>query len=89
MSTLRGKGWVIHNWGVERTCVGILRVSIGMGFGVFLQFLFYPYNYHCELYMLDEPIDVAMRNYCEIDVFLCGVWTLKKIELFLLTWIIL
>ena len=30
--TLKGKGWVIHNWGVVRTCVGILRVSIGMSF---------------------------------------------------------
>ena len=55
-----------------RTCVGVLRVSIGMGFGVFLQFfLFYPYNYNCELYMFDEPVNVPMRNYCEIDVFLC------------------
>jgi len=36
MSPLRGKGWVIHNWELVRTCVGILRVSIGMCFGVFL-----------------------------------------------------
>ena len=45
-----------------RTCVGILRVSIRMGFGVFLQFLFYPYNYNCELYMFDELVDVPMRE---------------------------
>ena len=32
VSLLRGKGWVIHNWGMVRTCVGILRVSIAMGF---------------------------------------------------------
>ena len=25
VSLLRGKGWVIHNWGLIRTCVGILR----------------------------------------------------------------
>jgi len=25
VSLLRGKGWVIHNWGLVRTCVGILR----------------------------------------------------------------
>jgi len=38
VSLLRGKGWVIHNWGLVRTCVGILRVSIGIGFGVFPSF---------------------------------------------------
>ena len=76
MSPLRGKRWVIHNWGLVRTCVGILRVPIRMSFGVFLQFLFYSYNYNCELYMFDELVDVPMKNYCEIDVFLCWVWTL-------------
>jgi len=25
VSPLRGKGWVIHNWGLVITCVGILR----------------------------------------------------------------
>jgi len=73
VSLLRGKGWVIHNWGLVRTCVGILRVSIGMSFGVFSQFWFYPYNYYGELYMFDESVDVSMRNCCEIDVFLCWV----------------
>ena len=49
VSPLRGKGWVIHNWGLVRTCVGIFRVSSGMGFGVFLyegfsqMYLFYPW----------------------------------------------
>jgi len=38
VSPLRGKGWVIHNWGLVITCVGILRVSIGMNFGVFSSF---------------------------------------------------
>ena len=51
-----------------RTCVGILRVSIEMSFGVFLQFSFYPYNYYGELYLFDESVDVPMRNCCEIDV---------------------
>jgi len=32
--------------------------------------------------MFDELVDVPMRNCCEINVFLCWVWTLKKIELF-------
>jgi len=36
VSPLRGKGWVIYNWELKKTCVGILRVSIGIGFGVFL-----------------------------------------------------
>jgi len=71
MSPLRGKGGIIHNWILVKTCVGILRVSIGMSFGMFLQFLFYPYNYKCELYMFDEPVDVSMKNCCEINVFLC------------------
>ena len=30
---LRCNEWVIHNWELVRTCVGILRVSIEMGFG--------------------------------------------------------
>ena len=42
-----------------------------MSFGVFLQFLFYPFNYYSELYMFDESVDVPMRNCYEIDVFLC------------------
>ena len=71
VSPLRGKGCVIINWGLVRTCVEILRVSIGMGFGLFLQFLFYPYNYKCELYAFDKSINVPMRNYYEIDVSLC------------------
>ena len=32
VSPLRDKRWVIHNWELVRTCVGILRVSIGMSF---------------------------------------------------------
>ena len=28
-----------------------------------------------ELYLFDESVDVPMRNDCEIDVFLCWVWT--------------
>ena len=51
--------------------MAILRVSIGMSFGLFMQFLFYPYNYKCELYTFDEPVDVPMRNYYEIDASLC------------------
>ena len=39
--------------------------------------------------MFEEPVDVLAINYYEIDVFLYWVWTLKKIEFFLLTWIIL
>jgi len=35
--------------------------------------------------MFDEPIDVPMKNCCEIDMFLCWVWILKKIEFFLFT----
>ena len=34
VSPFRDKGWIIYNWGLVRTCVGILRVSIGMSFGV-------------------------------------------------------
>ena len=33
VSPLRHKGWVIHNWGLVRTCVGILR---GLNWGLFL-----------------------------------------------------
>ena len=25
VSPLRDKGWVIHNWGLVKTCIGILR----------------------------------------------------------------
>ena len=25
VTLLRGKWWVIHNWGLVRTCIGILR----------------------------------------------------------------
>jgi len=32
VSPLRGKGWVIHNWGLVRTCIGILR---GLNWGLF------------------------------------------------------
>jgi len=32
VSPLRGKGLVIHNWGLMRTCVGILR---GLNWGLF------------------------------------------------------
>ena len=65
VSLLRGKGWVIHNWRLVRICVEILRVSIGMGFGVFPSFfLFYPYSYNCELYMFDKPIFVKLICYC-------------------------
>ena len=58
VSPLRGKGWVIHNWGLVRTCVRILRVSIGMGLECFRHFLSYTYNYNYELYMSDKPIVV-------------------------------
>ena len=34
VSPLRGKGWVIHNWGLVRTCVEILR---GLNWGLFLS----------------------------------------------------
>ena len=70
MNSLRGKGCVIHNWGIVRTCIGILR-GLNLGFWVFSQFSFYPYNYYSELYMFDESVDVPMRNCCETDVFLC------------------
>ena len=42
-----------------------------MGFGVFLQFSFYPFNYYNELYMFNESVDAPMRNCYEFDVFLC------------------
>ena len=58
---LRGKEWVIHDWKVMRTYVEILRGTIEMSFGVFLQFWFHLYNYNCKLYMFDRPIDVPMR----------------------------
>ena len=32
VSPLRGKGWVINNWELVRTCVGILR---GLSWGLF------------------------------------------------------
>jgi len=55
VSPLRGKGWVIHNWELVRTCVGILRDINWNGFlGVF-AISFYPYNYYSELYMFDRP----------------------------------
>ena len=48
----------------------ILRVLIGMGFwGISVNFDF-VFTIITELYMFDEPIDVPMRNYYEIDVFL-------------------
>ena len=50
-----------------------------MGFGVFMKFLFYPYNYNCELYMFDELVDVPMRNGCEINVLLCYVEIVKDL----------
>ena len=34
--------------------------------------------------MFDRPIDVPMRNYCEIDVFLWWVWNLEIKFFFLL-----
>ena len=43
---------------------GSLEKSIGMSFGVFLQFSFYPYNYYSELYMFDKPIVVKLICYC-------------------------
>ena len=38
---LRGKGWVIHNWWLVRTCVGILRgLNWGFILGCLLNFKF-------------------------------------------------
>ena len=51
--------------------VVIVKVNKHSIHGVSAIFLFYPYNYNCELYIFDEPVDVPMRNCCEIDVFLC------------------
>ena len=68
VSPLRGKGWVIHNWGLVRTCVWILRDINWNEFWSIFAISFYPYNYYNELYMFDESVDVPMRNCCEIDV---------------------
>ena len=66
--------YFIHSWGIVRICVGILRISIEMSFfACFCKFWFYLYNYNCELYMFDKPIDVLLWNYCEINVFLYWV----------------
>jgi len=46
MSLLRGKGWVIHNWGLVRTCVGILRgLNWGFILGYLLNWNFYFMDY--------------------------------------------
>jgi len=40
VSPLRGKGWVIHNWELVRTCVGILRdINWNEFWGVFAIFI--------------------------------------------------
>ena len=40
VSPLRGKGWVIHNWELVRTCVGILRdINWNEFLGVFAIFI--------------------------------------------------
>ena len=40
VSPLRGKGWVIHNWGLVRTCVEVLRDNNWNGFwSVFAIFI--------------------------------------------------
>jgi len=64
VSPLRGKGWVIHNWELVRTCVGILRdINWNEFLGVF-AISFYPYNYYSKLYMFDKPIVVKLICYC-------------------------
>ena len=64
VSPLRGKGWVIHNWELVRTCVEILRDINWKGFWGVFAISFYPYNYYNELYMFDRPIVVKLICYC-------------------------
>ena len=63
MSPPRGKGWVIHDWGLVRTCAEILKVSIGMSFGVFLQFLLY-------LLLL---INFSLVSTCSVEIWWFGI----------------
>ena len=64
VSPLKDKGWVIHNWELVRTCVGILRDINWNGFWGVFAISFYPYDYYSELYMFDRPIVVKLICYC-------------------------
>ena len=76
----QGKGWVIHNWRVVRTCVGILKGSMEWVLGCLCKFWFYLYNYNCDLYMFDEPIIIV---FCKFWFYLV-LSVNPKIEFFLL-----
>jgi len=58
VSPLRSKGWVIHNWGSVRICVGILRGSnwdLFLGCFIILKFFLCDYLKLCEGFLL--PVD--------------------------------
>ena len=58
VSSLRGKGWVIHNWELVRTCVVILKdINWNEFWGVFC-------NFHFIL------IIITVNYICLIDLFL-------------------
>ena len=55
----------------ENMCRDPQNINWNEFWGVSVIFLFYPYNYNYELYMFDEAVDVSIRNFCEINMFLC------------------
>jgi len=86
VSPLRGKGWVIDNWRLVRTYVGILEYQLEWVLGCFRYFLLYPYNYNCELYMFDKPIVVKLICYCvecepyKLSIFLISMNWWNKVR---------
>jgi len=62
VSPFRGKGWIIQNWRLVRTCVEILR---GLNWGLFWDVFWiitFPYDYKYNIFVFYVPIDV-------LDVF--------------------
>ena len=61
VSPLRDKGWVYRNWGLEWTCVGILReLNLGLFWDVYWIIIF-RYDYEYNIIVFYVPIDVLMR----------------------------
>ena len=59
VSPLRDKGWIIHNWGLMRICVGILRGSnwdLFLGCFIILKFFLYDYVKLCEGFLLPRGL---------------------------------
>ena len=61
VSPLRGKRWVIHNWWLVRTCVGILRkLNLDLFWDIY-WIIFFLYDYEYNIIVFYVPIDVLMR----------------------------